>query len=38
MTNMVVFDLKPTEAYPADGRFVWEMQVWGLTPKSMWWN
>ena len=22
MTNMVVFDLKPTEAYPADGRFV----------------
>ena len=34
MTNMVVFDLKPTEAYPADGRFVWEMQVWGLTPEK----
>ena len=34
MTNMVVFDLKPTKAYPADGRFVWEMQVWGLTPEK----
>ena len=32
VANTIVFDLKPTEAYPAGCRFVWEMQVWGLTP------
>lgn len=32
VANTIVFDLKPTEAHPADSRFVWEMHVWGLTP------
>lgn len=32
VANTIVFDLKPAEAYPAGCRFVWEMQVWGLTP------
>lgn len=30
VSNLLVFDLNPSEPYPADSRFVWEMQLWGL--------